>query len=158
MWKRGLSPLSMSHRNINLLIFLQNHCPMINTCAYAIRSWGGRPLHLLNTRECEVIVGTTSQLPFLSSQYCLEQYCTPYNIYIRFHLSFVYFYLTRCLHPYLLLLLLSIQLGILFTYDHPNPPEYKTKGHSPRHLDFEVLNEIEPNFFLFEFPQQSSIS
>ena len=60
MWKRGLSPLSMSHRNINLLVFLQNHCPAINTCAYAIRSWGGRPLHLLNMRECEVIVGTTS--------------------------------------------------------------------------------------------------
>ena len=66
-----------------------------------------------------------SQLPFPSSQYCLEQHCTPYNIYIRFLLSFIYFYLTRCLHPYLILL--SIQLGILFTYDHPNPPEYKTK-------------------------------
>ena len=60
MWKRGLSLLSRSHRNINSLIFLPNHCPMINTCAYAIRSWGGRPLHLLNTRECEVVVGTTS--------------------------------------------------------------------------------------------------
>ena len=35
---------------------------------------------------------------------------------------------------------------------------FNSKGHSPRHLDFEVLNEIEPNFFLFGFPQQSSIS
>ena len=60
MWKRGLSLLSMSHRNINSLIFLPNHCPVINTCTYAIRSWGGRPLHLLNMRECEVVVGTTS--------------------------------------------------------------------------------------------------
>ena len=32
-----------------------------------------------------------SQLPFPSSQYCLEHYCTSYNTYIRFYLSFVYF-------------------------------------------------------------------
>ena len=32
-----------------------------------------------------------SQLPFPSSQYCFEQYCTPYNTYIRFYLPFVYF-------------------------------------------------------------------
>ena len=32
-----------------------------------------------------------SQLPFPSSQYCLEQYCTSYNTYIRFYLSFIYF-------------------------------------------------------------------
>ena len=41
MWKRGLSLLSMSHRNINSPIFLPNHCPVINTCAYVIRSWVG---------------------------------------------------------------------------------------------------------------------
>ena len=32
-----------------------------------------------------------------------------------------------------------------------------SQGYSPRHLDFEVLNEIQPLFFLFEFPQQISI-
>ena len=118
----------MSHQNINLLIFLQNHCPAINTCAYAIRSWGGRPLHLLNTRECEVIVGTTSN--------CLPTSVPILPILLRailYSLQYLYlfppiirlFYLTQCLHPYLILL--SIQPGILFTYDHPNPPEYKTK-------------------------------
>ena len=35
-----------------------------------------------------------SQLPFPSSQYCLEQYCTSYSTSNRFHLSFVYF--TQC--------------------------------------------------------------
>ena len=28
------------------------------------------------------------------------------------------------------------------------------EGYSPRHLDFEVLSEIQPLFFLFKFPQQ----
>ena len=60
MWKRGLSQLSMSHPNTNWPISLPNHCPAINICAYMTKLWGGRPLHLLNTRECEVIVGTTS--------------------------------------------------------------------------------------------------
>ena len=32
-----------------------------------------------------------SQLPFPSSQYCLEQYCTSYSTSNRFYLSFVYF-------------------------------------------------------------------
>ena len=32
------------------------------------------------------------------------------------------------------------------------------KCHSPRHLDFEVSYEIQPLFFLFEFPQQIKIS
>ena len=59
-WKRGLLRLSMSHQNTNWPISLQNHCPAINICAYVIKLWGGRPRHLLNTRECEVIVGTTS--------------------------------------------------------------------------------------------------
>ena len=54
--KRGSSQLSMSHQNISLPIFLQNLWPMINTCTYAIKSWGGHQLHLLTTRECEVIV------------------------------------------------------------------------------------------------------
>ena len=102
MWKRGLSPLSMSHQNINLPIFLQNHCPTINVCAYAIKSWGRRPLHLLNTRECEVIVGTTSNclptsvpvLPILlrAILYSLQYLCSfPPIVHL--------FYLTRCLHP-----------------------------------------------------------
>ena len=30
---------------------------MIHTCMYAIKLWGGHPLHLLTMRECEVIMG-----------------------------------------------------------------------------------------------------
>ena len=92
--KRGSSQLSMSRQNISLLIFLQNLCPAINTCTYVIKSWGGHPLHLLTMRECEVLWDchlNVSQLPFPSSQYCLEQYCTSYSTCNRFHLSFVYF-------------------------------------------------------------------
>ena len=59
MSKRGSSQLSMSHQNISLPTFLHNLCPVINTCAYTIKSWGGRPIHLLNTRECEVVVGSS---------------------------------------------------------------------------------------------------
>ena len=58
MLKRGSSQLSMSRQNISLPIFLRNLCPAINTCAYMIKLWGGRPLHLLTTRECEVTVGS----------------------------------------------------------------------------------------------------
>ena len=88
-WKRGLSLLSMSHQNINSLIFLPNHCPMINTSTYAIRSWDGCPLQLLNTRECEVIVGTTSNclptsVPVLPILLGALLYF-PQNIYIRFY-------------------------------------------------------------------------
>ena len=101
-WKRGLSLLSMSHKNINSPIFLPNHCPVINTSAYAIRSWGGRPHQLLNTRECEDIVGTTSNclptsvpvLPILLSAmlYSLQ--------YLYSFLPIVcLFFLTQCLHP-----------------------------------------------------------
>ena len=128
MWKRGLSLLSMSHRNINSPIFLPNHGPMINTCAYTIRSWGGRPLHLLNTRECEVVVGTTSN--------CLPTSVPVLPILLRailYSLQYLYsfppivrlFYLMRCLHSYLLLS--SIQPGVLFTYDYPNPRHYTIK-------------------------------
>ena len=96
MLKKGSSKLSMSRQNISLPIFLRNLCLVINTYAYAIKSWGGHPLHLLNTRECEVIVGSASKC-FLPTSvpvlpiYCLEQYCTAYSTYNRFHLSFVYF-------------------------------------------------------------------
>ena len=125
MWKRGLSLLSMSHRNINSLIFLPNHCPVINTCTYAIRSWGGCPLHLLNTRECEVAVGTTSN--------CLPTSIPVLPILIRailYSLQYLYsfppivclFYLTQCLHLYLLLA--SIQQGVIFTHDYLNPHHY----------------------------------
>ena len=55
--KRGSSQLRMSRLNISLPIFLQNLCPMIYTCAYAIKSWGGFQLHLLTMRECEVTAG-----------------------------------------------------------------------------------------------------
>ena len=57
MLKRGSLQLSMSHQNISSPIFLPNLCPMINTCTNVIKLWGRRPLHLLTTRECEVIVG-----------------------------------------------------------------------------------------------------
>ena len=58
--EKGSSKLSMSRQNISSLIFLRNLCPVTNTCASVTKLWGGHPLHLLNTRECEVIVGTTS--------------------------------------------------------------------------------------------------
>ena len=128
MWKRGLSLLSTSHRNINSPIFLQNHCPTINICAYAIRSWGARPLHLLTTREWEGVVGMTSNclptsvpvLPILlRAIFYALQYLFSFPPIVRL------FYLTRCLHPYILLS--SIQPGVLFTYDYPNPPQYTIK-------------------------------
>ena len=59
--EKGSLKLSMSHRNISLPIFLRNLCPMTNTCASMIKLWGGHPLHLLDTRECEVIVGSASK-------------------------------------------------------------------------------------------------
>ena len=92
--KRALSQLSMSLQNISLLIFLQNLCPVIKTYAYVIKLWGGHQLHLLPTRECEVMWDhhlNVSQLPFPSSQYYLEPYCTLYRTCNCFHLLFVYF-------------------------------------------------------------------
>ena len=99
--KKGSSKLSMSHQNISSPIFLRSLCPGTNTCASVTKLWGGRPLHLLNTRECEVIVGTTflivSQLLFPSSLlrailYSL-QYLYSFLPIVRL------FYLTRYLHP-----------------------------------------------------------
>ena len=58
--KKGSSKLSMSRQNISSRIFLRNLCSMTNTSASTTKLWGGHPLHLLNTRECEVIVGRTS--------------------------------------------------------------------------------------------------
>ena len=101
-WKRGLSLLSMSHQNINWPLFLHNDCLAINICAYVTKLWGGCPLHVLNTRECEVIVGTTSNclptsvpvLPILLSAILYSvQYLHSFLPIFRL------FYLTRCLHP-----------------------------------------------------------
>ena len=86
--KRGSSQLSMSCRNISLPIFLQNLCPTINTCAYMIKSWGRRRLHLLTMRECEVIVGLSPKCLPTSVPVLLEQYCTSYSTSNHFHLSF----------------------------------------------------------------------
>ena len=69
----------------SLPIFLQNLCPVINTCTYVIKLWGGCQLHLLTMRKCEVMwdhhLNNVSQLPFPSS----------YSTSNCFHLSFVYF-------------------------------------------------------------------
>ena len=126
--KKGSSKLSMSRQNISSLIFLRNLCPVTNICASVTKLWVGHPLHLLNTRECEVIVGSAPKclptsvpvLPILfrAILYAL-QYLYSFPPIVRL------FYLMLCLHPYLFLV--SIQPGILFTYDYPNPPEYKTK-------------------------------
>ena len=102
MWKRGLSLLSMSHQNINWTISSQNHCPTINICAYMTKLWGGRPLHLLNTRECEVIVGTTSNcLPTSVPVLPMLLRAILYSVqYLHSFLPIVrIFHLTRCLHP-----------------------------------------------------------
>ena len=79
-------------------------------------------------RECEVIVGTTSNcLPTSVPVLPILHRAILYSLhYLYSFLPIIrLFYLTRCLHPKLLLL--SIQPGILFTYDYLNPPEYKTK-------------------------------
>ena len=54
-----------------------------------IMGWMSTPL--TQHEECEVIVGTTSNCLPTSVPVLLEQYCTPYNIYIHFLLSFIYF-------------------------------------------------------------------
>ena len=129
MSKKGSLKLSMSHLNISSPIFLCNLCPMINTCASAIRLWGGRQLHLLNTSECEVIVGSASKclptsvpvLPILLSAilYCL-QYMQSFPPIVCL------FYLTRCFHSELFVPI--IQPGLYtFTYDYPNLPQNMTK-------------------------------
>ena len=85
--------------------------------------------------RCEVVVGTASN--------CLPTSIPILPILLRailYSLQYLYsfppivhlFYLMRSLHPYLLLL--SIQPGILFTYDYPNPPHYTIK--------FLVVNSI----------------
>ena len=101
MLKMGTLKSSMSRQNISLPIFLPNLCPVTNTCASMIKLWGGHPLHLLNTRECEVIMGSASKclptsvpvLPILlrATLYYL-QYLHSFPPIIRL------FYLTRCLH------------------------------------------------------------
>ena len=69
--EKGLIKTDHVPSKFSSTIFLQNLCPMTNTCTSVIKSWGGRPLHLLNTRECEVIMGSASKGLFPSSQYCL---------------------------------------------------------------------------------------
>ena len=126
--EKGLITIEHVPSKYQLANIFTKPLPMINTCAYGIRSWGGCPLHLLNTRECEVVVGTTSN--------CLPTSVSVLPILLRailYSLQYLYSfppivhlcYLTRCLHPYLLLS--SIQLGVLFTYDYPNPPQYTIK-------------------------------
>ena len=51
-----------------------------------------------------------SQLPFPSSQYCLEQYCM---LYITIFVS--------------TFIIVDSQPGVLFTYEYLNLPEYTTK-------------------------------
>ena len=48
------------------------------------------------------------------------------------------FYLTRCLHPYLLLS--YIQPGVLFTYDYPNPLQYTIKFFAVNSITFYFSN------------------
>ena len=111
--KRGSLPLSMSHQNISSLTFIQNLCPAINTCPYMIKSWGGHPLHLLTTRECEVVVGLLLK--------CLPTSVPVLPILLRAILYFLQymqslppiihlFYLTQCFHP--CILVSNIQLGL----------------------------------------------
>ena len=113
MSKKDASQLSTSRQNISSLIFLLNLCPVINTCAYAIKSWGGRPLHLLNARECEVVAG--------SSLKCLPTSIPILPILLRAILYFLQykqsflpivrlFYLMQCFHSYLFTI--NIQPGL----------------------------------------------
>ena len=100
--KELITLLNMSHQNINLPIFLRNLCPGTNTCASVTKLWGGHPLHLLNTRECEVIVGTTSNcLPTSVPVLPILLRAILYSVqYLHSFLPIVHlFYLTRCLHP-----------------------------------------------------------
>ena len=88
MLKRGLSQLSMSR----LPIFLQKPLPRDQyiRLRHQIMGWTSTPrgsVKLLWDRY----LNNVSQLPFPSSQNCLEQYCTFYSTSNRFHLSFVYF-------------------------------------------------------------------
>ena len=138
MSKKGSLELSMSHQNISWPIFLRNLCPVTNTCGYAIKSWGGHPHHLLNTRECEVIVGSASKclptsvpiLPILlrAILYFL-QYMQSFPSIVRL------FYLVRFFIP--IYSLLSSNRDYIFTNDYPNLPQNTTK--------FSVANSVRIN-------------
>ena len=132
MSKSGSSQLSMSHQNISLPTFLQNLCPAINTCTYAIKSWGGHPLHLLTTRECEGVVGSSpkclpTSVPILP---ILHRAILYFLQYIRLFPPIIHlFYLMQCFHPYIYSLVTSDR-DYLFTSIYgtpPNLPQYTTK-------------------------------
>ena len=93
--KRGSSQLSMSRQNISSPIFLRSLCPVINTSAYVIKSWGGRLLHLLNTRECEVVVGSSpgclpTSVPVLPSNIVPPTIHAIVSIYLLLNATFSY--------------------------------------------------------------------
>ena len=126
--KRGSSQLRMSRLNISLSIFLQNLCPMIYTCAYAIKSWGGCQLHLLTKRECEVIAGPSLK--------CLPTSVPVLPILLRAILYFLQymesfspivclFYLTP--FSILYIFISNIQPGSPTYLWCLNPPHYTTK-------------------------------
>ena len=126
--KKDSSKFSMSRQNMSSLIFLRHLCPMTNTCASVTKLLGGHPLHLLNKRECKVIVGTTSN--------CLPTSVPVLPILLRailYSLQYLYSF-----PPIVGLFLLSAMFASLInmfvhptgnsiSYGHPNPPEYKTK-------------------------------
>ena len=125
--KRGLSPLSMSRQNISLPIFLQNLCPAINACAFAIKLWGGRQLHLL-TRECEVMwdvgpspltLNDVSQLPFPSLPKAILYFLQYIAPFVRI------FYLTRFYLSYLFVP--NIQPGLHIYLKFPILHQHTTK-------------------------------
>ena len=120
--KRESSQLSMSRQNISLPIFLQNLCPAINTCTYAIKSWGGCPLHLLTTRECEVVVGSPpiclpTSVPFLPILLRAILY------FLQYMQSFppivCLFYLMQYFHPYIFISNIQLGLSIYLWYAEP---------------------------------------
>ena len=83
----------------------------------------------MQCHRCEVIVGSApkclpTSIPVLSILLTAILYSLQY-LY-SFPPIVCLFYLMCCLHP--CLILLSIQPGILFTYDHLNLPEDKTKS------------------------------
>ena len=120
--KRGSSQLSVSHQNISLPIFLQNLCPAINTSAYMIKSWGGRPLHLLTMRECEVVVGSSpkclpTSVPFLP---ILLRAILYFLQYMQSFPPIVHlFYLMPFFHPYIFISNIQLGLSIYLWYSKP---------------------------------------
>ena len=76
--EKGLITIEHVHQNISSQTFLHG-VDIHSTCSPR------GSVKLL--WDCHLNV---SQLPFPSSQYCLEQYCTSYSTCNRFHLLFIY--------------------------------------------------------------------